>query len=88
MRTGPLRPPGGGAWQVGAHTWPLNPRHTTPRAYFHIIRLWSRCRSGMGGMAALPEPGGINQQPAWLIAAFGILDAVDADLDKVLKGDA
>jgi hypothetical protein len=49
-----------------------------PRAFYHVVRLWSRCQSGMGGYAQLPGPGGINDQPAWLIEAFGILSAEDA----------
>jgi len=27
----------------------------------------------MGGFAQLPEPGGINAQPAWLMDAFAVL---------------
>jgi len=77
-----LRPPDGGAWLAGGRSWARNPRHTVPAAYFHVVRLWSRCRGGMGGLAALPEPGGINQQPAWLVAAFGVLEGADAEMDK------
>lgn len=57
-----------------------------PKAYLHVVRLWSRCRAGMGGYAQLPEPGGINQQPAWLIHAFGVLEAAEEELRKAERG--
>ena len=65
----------------------MNPRHVVPRAFVHVARLWHRCRSGMGGFAALPEPGGINQQPAWLLAAFSILDEADHKMTEAEKGE-
>lgn len=55
-----------------------------------MISLWRICRPphGMiGGMAAgfipapqvLPEAGGVLDQSAWLLDAFSILDAADAE---------
>lgn len=82
-----MRPEGGGAWQVGRDIWQRNPRHLVPRSFFHVVRLWNRCRSGMGGFAVLPEPGGVNQQPAWLMAAFALLDAEDDRLREAEKGE-
>lgn len=58
-----------------------NPRIALPPVFGHVVRLWSRCRGGMGA-GLLPEAGGMNQQPAWLMTAFSILDGADADLDK------
>lgn len=75
----------GGDFIVGDEFWPRNPRHIVPRAYHHLVRLWSRCRAGMGGMAVLPEAGGLNAQPAWLVAAFGVLDGADHRLDEIDK---
>lgn len=34
----------------------------------------------MGGFAQLPEPGGLNAQPAWLVEAFGVLDRAAQDM--------
>jgi hypothetical protein len=88
LRAGPqgyrggLRAPGGGKWLVGQEEWADNPRHVVPPGYFHVVRLWFRCRAGMGGFAALPEPGGINQQPAWLMAAFAALENAEEELRK------
>jgi hypothetical protein len=73
-----VRPPEGGSWLAGGRSWAVNPRYAIPPAYFHVVRLWNRCASGMGGFAQLPEPGGVNAQPAWLMEAFGILSAADA----------
>ncbi|WP_272876802.1 hypothetical protein [Neoroseomonas terrae] len=39
----------------------------------------------MGGLALLPEAGGINQQPAWLINAFAVLDAAERRFDELDK---
>jgi hypothetical protein len=53
-----------------------------PRAFFHIAKTWGRCRAGMGGYAVLPGPGGVNDQPAWLMEAFGVLGAFDAEMGE------
>lgn len=37
------------------------------------------------GRGWLPEAGGINDQPAWLIEAFAILGAEDARIDQHAK---
>lgn len=83
-----MRPPGGGDWLVGGRPWRRNPRHAIPAGIFHIVRLWARCRGGMGGAGHLPEPGGINQQPAWLLAAFRICDDADHEIDKRKEAEA
>jgi hypothetical protein len=77
--------PGGGEWDVGGAVWRHNPRHLVPKRIFHVVKLWNRCRSGMGGFAALPDAGGINQQPAWLMNAFSVLEAADERLRAAEK---
>jgi hypothetical protein len=81
-----LRPPGGGWLIMGevqgrAVLWLRNPRHLLPQAWLRVVSLW---RQSQGGMARgwLPEAGGVNQQPAWLMEAFGILAAEESRLDK------
>jgi hypothetical protein len=39
------------------------------------------------GAPAFPEAGGLNQQPAWLVRAFAILDAADQRLSEIEKGE-
>ena len=34
----------------------------------------------MGGYAALPRAGGALDQPAWLMDAFAVMDAAEAEL--------
>ena len=36
----------------------------------------------MGGPGLLPEAGGYNQQPAWLMRDFALLEAAEADMEK------
>ena len=59
--------------------WAHNPRLLLPRAWSQVVALW---RLSDGGMARgwLPQSGGVNDQPAWLIEAFGLLAAEDARL--------
>jgi hypothetical protein len=68
--------------------WRLNPRVTVPRGFFHVVRAWYRCRGGMGGYAVLPEAGGLNAQPAWLLEAFAYLAGVDSEIDAAAQTDA
>ena len=75
----------GGDWIVGATQRRRNPRLTIPPVYTHVVRLWSQSRGGMGGTGLLPEAGGLNQQPAWLMRAFSLLSSADADLEKTNK---
>ena len=84
---GPVRQPGGMLWpaQIGERPWLLNPRHCISPAAFHIVRLWARTRGGMGGSGPLPEPGGINQQPNWLMAAFGVLNGKAAEIEEAAR---
>lgn len=79
---GGMRHPSGGDWIVGRTELRRNPRLVIPVVYRHVVTLWSRARGGMGGAGHLPEAGGTNQQPAWLLRAFGILDEEDALLGK------
>lgn len=81
---GGWRDPAGGLWVIPAAgedapemLWRGNPARAVPPGALHVVRLY--CRS-QGGMAPgpLPEAGGVNDQPAWLMAAFGLLAAYEA----------
>lgn len=52
----------------------------------HVVRLYYR---GKGGMAPgpLPDGGGVNDQAAWLLAAFGMLGAFEEAWDEAKGGD-
>lgn len=84
---GGARPLEGGEWEVAGERWRLNPRAVLPPAYFHVVRLWMRSRSGFGGFAALPEAGGLNNQPAWLLEAFNVLANAEADAERRAKAE-
>jgi len=81
-----LRHPAGGYIRVGEWRgveilWLRNPRHLLPRAWVLAVAAWRHSQGGMG-RGWLPEGGGINDQPAWLIDAFSILAAEDARIEK------
>jgi hypothetical protein len=82
-----MRPVEGGWLMVGelkpgrAILWWHNPRHLLPAAWSRVVALF---RLSQGGMARgwLPEAGGVNAQPAWLMDAFAVLAAEEARLEK------
>ncbi|UXQ89170.1 hypothetical protein [Synechococcus phage MinM1] len=70
-----------GQWQGRDVLWWRNPRHLLPAAWLRVVALW---RMSQGGMARgwLPGAGGLNDQPAWLVDAFGILSAEEHRMDQ------
>jgi hypothetical protein len=62
--------------------WDLNPALTVGEEWFDLLRLWRVCRGGMSGTTLLPDAGGVNDQAAWLIDAFGRLSGLDAEADE------
>ena len=65
----------------GEVRWWRNPHHLLPAAWLHVVRLWHLSRGGMG-RGWLPVAGGTNDQPAWLMDAFGVLAAEQARIDE------
>jgi len=59
-----------------------NPRHSTPPQWAELVRLWNRCRGGMGGLALLPDAGGVNDQAAWTMAALGMIGSIHAEQEE------
>lgn len=47
--------------------------------------LFNLSQGGMGGFSCLPDPGGLNDQPAWLLDAFNILAKARKDHDDYEK---
>ncbi|NKC33499.1 hypothetical protein [Falsiroseomonas selenitidurans] len=72
--------PGPGGAVVPVRWW-RNPALVQPPGWARVERLWRLSTGGMG-RGWLPEAGGANDQPAWLITAFGILSAEGARLDE------
>jgi hypothetical protein len=46
------------------------------------VRLWLACHAGMGGTAHWPDAGGVSDQSAWIVDAFGILAGLNSKLDE------
>jgi hypothetical protein len=49
-----------------------------------VIAAYRLSRGGMG-RGWLPEPGGVNAQPAWMIAAFAILAAEEDRIERATR---
>jgi hypothetical protein len=65
--------------------WWRNPRHLLPRAWLLVVAAWRRSQGGMA-RGWLPEGGGVNDQPAWLLDAFDILAAEESRIEKKEAG--
>lgn len=61
--------------------WWHNPRLILPACWMRVVALWRQSQGGMG-RGWLPEAGGVNAQPAWLLDAFSILAAEEQRMDK------
>ena len=81
-----LRHPAGGWIRVGEWRgreilWLRNPKHLLPRAWMLAVVAWRQSQGGMG-RGWLPDAGGLNDQSAWLMEAFGVLSAEESRIDK------
>lgn len=59
----------------------VHPAYTLMPLERLTLKAWLRQRSG----GPLPFEGGLLQQPAWYVAAFGIMDAVAARLEEAQR---
>jgi hypothetical protein len=66
----------GEAWIGG------NPRLTVPAAWHDVVRLWAACRDPEGGIAHWPDAGGVGDQAAWVVDAFGMLASLHAIMNE------
>jgi hypothetical protein len=80
---GGWREPTGGLWVIPdagedapEMLWRGNPARACPPGSMQVVRLFYRHRGGMAP-GPLPEAGGVNDQPAWLLTAFGLLAGWD-----------
>lgn len=61
-----------------------DPRDLVQPWALDVVMLWGQCR-GEFGMANLPDPGGINDQVGWLLDAFAVCNAAEAQLREEEK---
>lgn len=64
--------------------WLHNPVLIQPLAWRRVVQLFDLSRGGMG-RGWLPEAGGTNDQPAWLMQAFNVLAGEQARLDGLAR---
>jgi len=67
---------------VAEDEWPENPALVVPAEARGFVRLWTACRSGSGGYAHWPDAGGVADQAAWVVDAFGLLTGTAATWDE------
>jgi hypothetical protein len=67
---------------VGDVVYAGNPRLLIPAAWHEFVLLWATCRGGMGGIAHWPDSGGVGDQAAWIVDAFGALGSMDAEMQR------
>ena len=82
---GGLTPEDGGAWLVGDEAWGENPAWVVDQASRSFVRLWTACRSGMGGYSHWPDAGGVADQAAWVVDGFGVLTGTSARWDDATR---
>lgn len=68
----------------------FNPRELLTEDDHAIAQLWAMRRSagGMGGGGALPDPGGLLDQPALLMEALQIMDGALAEIEAEERDEA
>ena len=72
-----------GGWELNGRRWAENPRVALPAWVWPVVDLWLTCRqfrSPFGGQV-LPCRGSPGEQPAALLDAFAIMDAVEVPGD-------
>ena len=69
-------------WTVLGQVYDRNPREVVPGDMRAVVHLWFHCRGGEFGGGPLPDTGGVNDQSAWLLDAFDILGAADAEMRR------
>jgi hypothetical protein len=67
---------------VADEAWPENPALVVPRCFADFVALWDVCRGGMGGVSHWPDAGGVGDQAAWVVDAFGILARTAGEWDE------
>jgi hypothetical protein len=69
-----------GGFQIGEEVYATTPRGLVKEWAWRMVEIWSLKRgSGFGG-GFLPEAGGTYAQPAIMIDAFNVMDALAASL--------
>lgn len=66
--------------------WRGNPARAAPPGAMHAIRLYYRQKGGMAP-GPLPDAGGVNDQAAWLLSAFGMLAGWEEAWDEAKAKD-
>jgi len=61
--------------------WRRNPRLVVSPGAMHAVRLYYQHKGGMAP-GPLPDAGGVNDQAAWLMAAFNILGGIERAWEK------
>ena len=78
-----------GGWEIPGILTPFktNPRLLLTRDDHDMVQIWALTRTGdMGGARPMFDSGGIQQQPAIMEDAMGVMDAQAARVRELSKG--
>jgi hypothetical protein len=79
----PERPMTGDCWSLPEIGWDeinVHPFHLLDEDDLLLLEMWRAWQGGMAGPGPLPEPGGLMDQPACVIASFHIMSAAEVAL--------
>ena len=67
-------------------TYHANPSDLVEPWALTVVATWAQCR-GEFGLQHLPDAGAINDQAAWLLDAFSVCAAAEAELVRAERPD-
>ncbi len=62
-----------GGWEIDGVHYAVNPRSLVDEGLLETARIYLHCRDGWGGLAHLPDSGGMLDQAAIMMDAFAEL---------------
>ncbi len=72
-------------WEFGGQRYSINPRYLLTPHDRALYELWQCWRGGGFGGGHLPDAGGVLDQLALTLDAFGVMSAAEAQFKKELK---
>ena len=75
--SGGARAPDGSHWELFGEVYETNPRLQLDDGASHMVRLWRYFQGVDMGIGHLPDAGGLLDQAAIMLEAFGVMSAAE-----------